>query len=124
MASLARLETGLRLLLALVVTGAGISELAAAEPVRRSLQVLGYPAYLMPLLGVTKLSAAFALVASVPRWVREWAYAGLVFDFALATASFICARQVLLPDVVVAPGYLVLALASVTFSRKRVLLTP
>jgi hypothetical protein len=113
-----RTEKALRLLLALVVFGAATSELTGAEPVVRSLRVLGYPPYLMPVLGVTKLGAVFALVAPVPRWVREWAYAGLVFDFALATASFLCARKALLPDVALAPSYLVLAFASAIRARR------
>ncbi len=113
-----RIEKALRFLLAMLVSGAAISELLGAEPVVRSLQVLGYPLYLVPVLGVTKLGAVIALVAPVPRWVREWAYAGLVFDFALATVSFVCVGQALLPDVAVAPGFLGLALASATRARR------
>lgn len=41
---------------------------------------LGYPDYLLPFLGVAKLFGVAALV--VPRFprVKEWAYAGLIFD--------------------------------------------
>jgi|SRR6185436_2298512 len=41
---------------------------------------LGYPGYLLPFLGVAKLLGVAAVV--VPRLpkVKEWAYAGLIFD--------------------------------------------
>jgi hypothetical protein len=113
------LEKVLRFLLVLLVAGAAFSELLGAEPVVRSLQTLGYPMYLMPVLGVTKLLAVVALLAPVPRWVREWAYAGLAFDFALATVSFLFVGQALLPDVALAPGYLVLTLVSATRRRRK-----
>ncbi|MEF3305234.1 DoxX family protein [Paenibacillus sp. GYB003] len=41
---------------------------------------LGYPAYLLPFLGIAKvLGIAAILVPGFPR-VKEWAYAGLTFD--------------------------------------------
>ncbi len=41
---------------------------------------LGYPAYLLPFLGVAKLLGVIAvLVPGFPR-LKEWAYAGLTFD--------------------------------------------
>src|SRR6267154_1359542 len=50
---------------------------------------LGYPLYLFPFLSVAKLLGIVAiLVPGYPR-VREWAYAGFVFDLAGATYSFI-----------------------------------
>jgi hypothetical protein len=75
--------------------------------------------YLLPALAVTKLAAVVALVAPVPRWVRDWAYAGLVFDFALATYSFARVGQFHLPDVILAPSYLLLALASFFVGHRR-----
>jgi len=41
---------------------------------------LGYPAYLSPFLGAARILALIAIC--VPGWPRlkEWAYAGLVFD--------------------------------------------
>jgi len=37
---------------------------------------LGYPDYFLTMLGVAKLLSVVALLAPVPRWLREWAYAG------------------------------------------------
>ncbi len=41
---------------------------------------LGYPTYLLPFIGIAKILAAITvLVPGLPR-LKEWAYAGLVFD--------------------------------------------
>lgn len=48
---------------------------------------LGYPAYLLPLLGIAKLFGVAALLAPrLPR-LKEWAYAGFAFDSAGALYS-------------------------------------
>jgi uncharacterized membrane protein YphA (DoxX/SURF4 family) len=50
---------------------------------------LGYPAYFMSILGVCYVSAGFVLLAPrLPRF-KEWAYAGLVFNYTGAAASHI-----------------------------------
>jgi hypothetical protein len=41
---------------------------------------LGYPTYLIPFLGIAKTLAIIAILAPAVRWLKEWAYAGLVFD--------------------------------------------
>jgi uncharacterized membrane protein YphA (DoxX/SURF4 family) len=50
---------------------------------------LGYPAYLLPFIGTAKILGVVAVL--VPRFVRlkEWAYAGLVFDLIGALYSHI-----------------------------------
>jgi uncharacterized membrane protein YphA (DoxX/SURF4 family) len=51
------------------------------------LQHLGYPGYLMTILGVWYMLAGLAvLLPGLPR-LKEWAYAGLVFNYTGATAS-------------------------------------
>lgn len=48
---------------------------------------LGYPLYLMKILGVAKIFGGIAiLTGKLPR-MKEWAYAGFAFDFLGATAS-------------------------------------
>ncbi|MCA2979528.1 MAG: DoxX family protein [Myxococcaceae bacterium] len=117
-------EKGLRALLGLFVLGAGISEALAVEPVVRSLEALGYPRTLIPLLAAAKLSAVGALWGPAPTWLREWAYAGLTIDFVGATYSFFASGQLLLPDVVLAPTCLVLTLLSSVLWRRSVAVTP
>lgn len=48
---------------------------------------LGYPMYLLPFIGVAKVLGAIAIVIpGFPR-IKEWAYAGLVFDLVGAMYS-------------------------------------
>jgi uncharacterized membrane protein YphA (DoxX/SURF4 family) len=55
--------------------------------VRAVIDHLGYPRYFLVILGVWKLLGAVALV--VPRFPRlkEWSYAGAVFNYTGAVAS-------------------------------------
>ena len=48
---------------------------------------LGYPAYLLPFLGTAKLLGAATLLVPRLHRLKEWAYAGLIFDLAGALYS-------------------------------------
>ncbi len=65
----------------------GRTALVAGSPVAEVLAHLGYPVYLLTILGVWKLLGAITLLA--PRFPRlkEWAYAGSFFVYAGAVAS-------------------------------------
>jgi len=53
---------------------------------------MGYPAYLNPFLGVTKILGVIALlVPGFPR-LKEWAYAGFVIDLTGATYSMMYSK--------------------------------
>ena len=43
-----------------------------------------YPSYLVIPMALAKLSAIVFILLRKPKWVMEWAYAGLFFDMALA----------------------------------------
>ncbi|HXX77050.1 MAG TPA: DoxX family protein, partial [Ktedonobacteraceae bacterium] len=62
--------------------------LFVGDPVATVLAHLGYPVYLLTILGVWKLLGAIALL--VPRFPRlkEWAYAGTFFIYIMAAASW------------------------------------
>jgi uncharacterized membrane protein YphA (DoxX/SURF4 family) len=78
-----------------VATGIIVLETAAGSEwdlvrngvVRDVFAHLGYPLYLLTILGIWKLPAAIVLV--IPRFgrVKEWAYAGLFFVYTGASAS-------------------------------------
>jgi len=59
----------------------------APEAVELLKTKLGYPVYIIPFLGVAKLLGAITIL--IPRFPRlkEWAYAGLMFDLIGATYS-------------------------------------
>ena len=41
---------------------------------------LGYPAYLLPFIGIAKILAVITILSPRFQRLKEWAYAGLVFD--------------------------------------------
>jgi uncharacterized membrane protein YphA (DoxX/SURF4 family) len=65
----------------------GVADLTRSPQVVAGMAHLGYPAYFVTLLGVWKVLGAAALVA--PRFPRlkEWAYAGILFDLTGAAVS-------------------------------------
>jgi hypothetical protein len=69
------------------MTAGGIWDLLRIEIVRLALVRLGYPLYLLYILGPPKILCACALLA--PRFPRlkEWAYAGAMFNYMGAAAS-------------------------------------
>jgi len=83
----------LTLLVLLPAAGSGIPELFASGPGNTAavLQALGYPLYLMKILGLAKILGAIAIVSNRSRTLKEWAYAGFTFDFLGATASHVLA---------------------------------
>jgi hypothetical protein len=77
------------LLFLLPTAGSGIFELFTSGPdqVVQAFKLLGYPLYLLKILGFAKLMGALAiLTGKLPR-MKEWAYAGYSFLFLGATAS-------------------------------------
>jgi len=79
-----RASTGL---LALAMLGAGVQDLRHAPELVEAIHRLGYPEYLLSILGVAKLTGAALLC--VPRFphLREWVYAGFACDFGGAIVS-------------------------------------
>ncbi len=74
-------------LVSLSMTGSGIMYLSGAPGMVAAFQHLGYPDYFRVMLGVAKLLGVVALWAPVPRFLREWAYAGFVIDLIAAAVS-------------------------------------
>jgi hypothetical protein len=75
------------LLVAFEMVAGSMWDLLRIEYVRVVLTRLGYPLYLLFILGVWKLPCAVALL--VPRFgrLKEWAYAGAFFTYSGAVAS-------------------------------------
>ena len=84
------LLVGYWLLTGLVVLSqgaSGVGDLAGAKPFVEGVTALGYPVYILKILGPFKILGAIALAApGFPR-LKEWAYAGFTFDFIGAFAS-------------------------------------
>ena len=71
---------------ALYVYG-GTSHLLRTEQIAAGMAILGYPAYVMTILGVAKLLGVAALLVPGRPLLKEWAYAGFTFNLLGATAS-------------------------------------
>jgi uncharacterized membrane protein YphA (DoxX/SURF4 family) len=65
----------------------GVWDILRVPQTRGLIERLGYPVYFLVILGIWKLLGAVALV--IPRFPRlkEWAYAGVIFDLTGAVAS-------------------------------------
>jgi uncharacterized membrane protein YphA (DoxX/SURF4 family) len=67
--------------------GSGIANLVHAPHIAADMARLGYPAYFSTILGTWKVLGAVAIVAPrLPR-LKEWAYAGMIFDLSGAAIS-------------------------------------
>jgi hypothetical protein len=52
--------------------------------------MLHFPEYMIPFLGVAKILGVIGiLIPQLPRWMKEWSYAGLFFDLTGATFAVI-----------------------------------
>ena len=65
----------------------GVMDWAGAEVLVEAMKSLGYPLYVLKILGTCKILGVIALAAPGLRRLKEWAYAGFVFDFLGAAAS-------------------------------------
>ncbi|WP_460973185.1 DoxX family protein [Spirosoma migulaei] len=74
-------------LFAFVMAGSAIPNIMVNPMSVQGFTEMGYPTYIIPFLGWAKLLGAIAiLVPGFPR-LKEWAYAGLIFDLLGATYS-------------------------------------
>jgi hypothetical protein len=79
-------------ILVFCMTG-GIFELLSVRMTIENMMKLGYPAYIIPLLGLGKMLAVVAILwPGFPR-LKEWAYAGIFFNMTGATVSHIANKD-------------------------------
>jgi uncharacterized membrane protein YphA (DoxX/SURF4 family) len=74
-------------LFCLAMTAGGSMNLLRAEMQKEAMTALGYPEYLMTILGVAKILGVIALIIPGVPLLKEWAYAGFTFDLLGAAAS-------------------------------------
>lgn len=67
----------------------GIGDLLRFDQVAEGMGRLGYPPYVMTIIGVWKLLGALVILAPGCPRLKEWAYAGAFFDFSGAVASHV-----------------------------------
>ena len=105
-------------LIALLMGLSGIPDILKIPEAVTIFRHLGYPEYLLPFIGVAKILGAIAILyPGFPR-LKEWAYAGIVFDLIGAFYSHLSVGDTigsLAPPLV----GLILAFASYILFRKR-----
>lgn len=74
-------------LVALAFGAGGATDVAAGPDMVEAITHLGYPTYLLTIIGIPKVLGAIAvLLPGTPR-LKEWAYAGMMIDLLGASAS-------------------------------------
>jgi hypothetical protein len=105
-------------LFAFLMMGSGIPDILSADVAVKGMHnVLGYPLYFIPFIGVAKALGALTIIIPGYPKLKEWAYAGLFFDLIGATYSIIACGQ---PDQdwsMIVP--LSIAVASYVFYRRK-----
>lgn len=71
------------------MTASGISQILGLKEMNEIMIHLGYPLYLMPLLGVWKLMGVIAVLVPNYKLLKEWSYAGFFFLLSGALISHI-----------------------------------
>jgi len=77
-------------LLALFVLFSGTMYFVAEAPAKTFAQ-LGFPDYFRVQLGVAKILGGVALLVPLPRWLKEWTYAGFTINFVSAFIALMAA---------------------------------
>ena len=66
----------------------GIAELFPNEQGLDIMKQLGYPAYLLFIIGIAKILGSIAVIQTKFKTIKEWAYAGFTIDYIGASLSF------------------------------------
>ncbi|MEM9072603.1 MAG: DoxX family protein [Myxococcota bacterium] len=99
-------------LLAAGLGASGLAKLAAGAEMVEGMTHLGYPTYLLPILGSWYLAAALALLVPRLPLLKEWAYAGVAFAMSGAVISHVVVGD---PIGQSAPAVVFLALMSASY---------
>lgn len=68
-------------LLAAGMVMSGVMYLSKNEEMVTNFIAIGYPVFMLSILGIAKLLGGLALVVPAPARLKEWAYAGFTFVF-------------------------------------------
>jgi uncharacterized membrane protein YphA (DoxX/SURF4 family) len=106
-------------LLSLLMAVSAIPDiLVVPEAVDLVTKHLGYPVYFLPFIGVAKLLGAVALlIPGFPR-IKEWVYAGFVYDLTAAVYSSICVGDPASGWLPILIGFVLIAAAYIFHHKK------
>lgn len=72
-------------LFAFIMFGSAIPDVLMADVAKQGFKEIQLPAYLLPFVGIAKILGVIAILTPGYARLKEWAYAGLVFDLIGAT---------------------------------------
>ena len=98
-------------LFAFIMLGSAIPDILMDPIAIEGFRKMGYPSYLLPFIGIAKLLGIIAILVPGYPLIKEWAYAGLVFDLLGATYSIIASGET-----IGAWGFMILPLVLATGS--------
>jgi uncharacterized membrane protein YphA (DoxX/SURF4 family) len=75
------------------MVGSGFGFTFARPSVIEGMRHLGYPLYILRLLGIAKLLGALAILTGTFPRIKEWAYPGFVFDMIGAFYSHVASGE-------------------------------
>ena len=105
-------STGLVALLALA-SGA----LYFVQPPTETFAHLGFPDYFRIQLGIAKLVGGVALLVPLPRWLKEWTYAGFAIDFGSALIAHLAVGDPLTSAVTPMVALIILLTSYMSYHR-------
>ncbi len=74
-----------------------IPDMLVIEDAKQFMNHLGYPVYFIPFIGVAKLLGSITILIPGFKKLKEWAYAGLIFDLIGAVYSVVSVDGFQLP---------------------------
>jgi uncharacterized membrane protein YphA (DoxX/SURF4 family) len=101
-------------LIAFAIVSGGLAQACGVPETVQGVVSLGYPAYFVTILGAWKLLGGLAILAPRTPRLKEWAYAGIVFDLSGAALSYVAVGR---PTEITAPVVL-LAIALVSWTLR------
>ena len=91
-----------------------------ADSIKFMHDILGYPVYFIPFIGVAKLLGVIIIVIPGLKVIKEWAYAGLFFDLGGAIYSNIAVAGKVDPMMLTLLVWIVPGILSYYFWKKTV----
>ncbi|MEM6889511.1 MAG: DoxX family protein [Pseudomonadota bacterium] len=99
-------------LFSVVIGGSAVAKLTMAAPLAESFAALGYPSYLLIILGVSYILGIIGLWQTMSTSLKEWAFAGFTIAMIGAFSSHMLAGD---PISKAAPSLILLALLAASY---------
>lgn len=107
---------GSTLLIAFLVLFSGTLYFVTEAPAETFAR-LGFPDYFRVQLGIAKLVGGAALLVPLPRWLKEWTYAGFTIDFGSALIAHLAVGDPISATVMPGVGLVILMTSYTTYHR-------